>query len=787
MHTASIEQQSIVNSLETHNVIADAVAGSGKTTTVMHIAKHYHNDSILLMTYNKKLRLETKKRALENNLDNLMVHNYHSFAVKYYDPKCHTDVMIKKYLNKPSIKSYKFTIIIIDEAQDMTQLYYKLMCKIFKENNFPATICVLGDRYQSIYDFNGADSRYITMADKLFAINKLPWKMLTLSQTFRVPNNICKFINKCVLKNNRLTSASNIDTKPVYLFCDAFGKRPYLQVIEYLKTYSCGDIFILAPSVRSDNSPVKKLANALSNNNINIYIPVTDEEKLDEDIIKNKLVFSSFHQVKGLERPVIIMFAFDKGYFDFNCRTADPYTCTNALYVALTRSLQHLTLVHHYESHFLPFLNNKLIGEYCDVESIDNAIIKKTLNPKYLNSFRQNNNNFCSDLFHNANVRIIDKILNETAKNVSCKTFEVSAKEVCKNIKSEIIEHALSYINMVVVNPPCCKAKKIDLSMKAQQRTSHESVYEINETAIPSYFEFINTGKMTIVEILNGSSFVQDTKIDYMDEDSEKEEIEKNDLDVKITYDNISLSYMLYISNAYNCMTNKVIHKLRQITNYDWICEEQMNLCIERLHKHISPTAKYMISICAAKRDELRNRKIYTCVDCQDNNNIYKFNCSNHIENKEILNFAVEMYVFNIFNDIQTFKTKKMIELELEYDHLTKNIQTLEDTKYKFQQCMMSIIKYKMNHNIQRDINVAINLMKEKQNTIMKELQNTGSCFNFYLFNITTHEIIQISASTDQLVSMMTFLIKKKYYDRNIINDDEFIENGLDIFDNFIN
>ena len=43
------------------NVIVDAVAGSGKTTCNLHIAKKYSNLNILLVTYNKKLRLDTKQ------------------------------------------------------------------------------------------------------------------------------------------------------------------------------------------------------------------------------------------------------------------------------------------------------------------------------------------------------------------------------------------------------------------------------------------------------------------------------------------------------------------------------------------------------------------------------------------------------------------------------------------------------------------------------------------------------------------------------------------------------
>ena len=71
LHKPSFEQTQIINKLETNNIVVDAVAGSGKTTTNLHIAKQYSNKSILLLTYNKDLKLDSRKKALFYNLTNL--------------------------------------------------------------------------------------------------------------------------------------------------------------------------------------------------------------------------------------------------------------------------------------------------------------------------------------------------------------------------------------------------------------------------------------------------------------------------------------------------------------------------------------------------------------------------------------------------------------------------------------------------------------------------------------------------------------------------------------------
>ena len=45
------------------NVLVDSVAGSGKTTTNLHIAKALPHYKILLLTYNSKLKEECRQKV----------------------------------------------------------------------------------------------------------------------------------------------------------------------------------------------------------------------------------------------------------------------------------------------------------------------------------------------------------------------------------------------------------------------------------------------------------------------------------------------------------------------------------------------------------------------------------------------------------------------------------------------------------------------------------------------------------------------------------------------------
>jgi superfamily I DNA/RNA helicase len=105
---ASDEQLNIINAIKTYNVKVNSVAGSGKTTTVLHMAKQYKDESILLLTYNARLKMETRKKKDNLGLRNLEVHSYHSFCVSNYDNRCYKDAAIINLLkdNKKPLKKF---------------------------------------------------------------------------------------------------------------------------------------------------------------------------------------------------------------------------------------------------------------------------------------------------------------------------------------------------------------------------------------------------------------------------------------------------------------------------------------------------------------------------------------------------------------------------------------------------------------------------------------------------------------------------------------------------------
>ncbi|MBS2101053.1 UvrD-helicase domain-containing protein [Carboxylicivirga linearis] len=64
----------------------NAVAGSGKTTTILEYAKQRKHNTVLYIAFNKSVRLEAEQKLQQMGLNNVQVETAHSLAYKYIVP-----------------------------------------------------------------------------------------------------------------------------------------------------------------------------------------------------------------------------------------------------------------------------------------------------------------------------------------------------------------------------------------------------------------------------------------------------------------------------------------------------------------------------------------------------------------------------------------------------------------------------------------------------------------------------------------------------------------------------
>lgn len=558
----SKEQQSIVDAVgDGYNLQVDAVAGSGKTTTSLYLAKSFPQKNILLLTYNAKLKMETRQKATTLHLNHLEIHSYHAFCVKYFERTGYTDAGILRFLERipPKCDStieerFPYNIIIIDEAQDMNRIYFRLVLRILEACASPPQLVVMGDRKQSIYAFNKADARYLTKCADIFP-SPHAWKHGQLSISYRLTKPMASFLNECC--DVPIVSIKEGD-RVSYIICSTYGTKPFEQIERFLGMgYTYNDIFVLAATVKSNQSPVRILANRLSARQIPIYVPTHDEQKLDETVLHNKIVFSTFHQVKGLERPIVLVFDFSANYFRYYAKQEDPFQIPNTLYVAATRAQQHLVLFHDDGSAYCPFLHQQELFRSCRIQRS-----RKTL-PENLKK---------------------NAVEMETSSSV---LKEYMVQDLVRYLPVEIIQECLKTLQ-IEKQPPTLKTKKLHFTFTSTQENGLcESVGEITSVAIPSYFEYLSTTQMTISTHLNAKVKKKKQQGDIR-QFLLKKKTAVSTCDISTMNTQQYIECLLKLSTDWVVLKSGYHFKKAQISRYDWITEDQLNEAVSRLRGRVA-------------------------------------------------------------------------------------------------------------------------------------------------------------------------------------------------------
>ncbi|KAJ0103723.1 p-loop containing nucleoside triphosphate hydrolase protein [Diaporthe amygdali] len=171
----SAEQQAIVRLSRIQNVVVSARPGAGKTATAELIVAANPNRPIAVITYSKRLQLETTRRLGDHPACD--VYTFHGMAGRLFSTVVHNDsalLAFRKQAAPPVWTGEPYEIIILDELQDCTDNLFWLACTFISSVTRAAwgrmpRIVALGDERQAIYDFKGADGRFLSLAPSILA------------------------------------------------------------------------------------------------------------------------------------------------------------------------------------------------------------------------------------------------------------------------------------------------------------------------------------------------------------------------------------------------------------------------------------------------------------------------------------------------------------------------------------------------------------------------------------------------------------------------------------------
>jgi hypothetical protein len=681
----SEEQQHVIDSIKMgYNVKVDAVAGSGKTTTVLCLADQLSDKIIIQLTYNAELKEEvaTKKEKYSQDmcLDGLSIYTYHGLATKFYTEQAKRDIGINQIVFTDMSTRKKLppvNILVIDEIQDMNLLYYKFVCKFICDLKRDIQLLVLGDSYQGLYEFKGADTRFLTYASSLWdKHSSFPFKELKLSTSYRVTNPISDFVNQVMLGYPRIQAQKYGHNVLFIRHTNQFDTARIIahRILDQLRNgLKPDDIFILAASVKSPNSPLKIVENILVAQGYPCYTPMNETASIKSSVIKNKIIFASFHQSKGRERKLVIVYGFDNSYFQYYNRDANPAICPSTLYVAATRATETLILIESGDP--LPFL-------------------KLT-------------HNQISTSDHTTFIGVPLGIMNNPTASAIPPTNQIktSPTDLIKFMNESLIVNLSNRVEALFKVDP--KSYPVNIvNLKGDVETTYgthllcEEVFDINGLAIPAMFEESHsTNKMSEIK-----RYVQSFYERSLVKNTDHFLVNK----IKtIDFDNMTTSDYLKMTNIYISLQEKLHCKVAQIGYYNWLSDQEVDRIMENMNRHIeAPKDLIYEKTIIDYEDKTYKRmdefvkqysdfplRFNARVDAITDTTVWEFKCVDSLEIEHLLQVIIYAWiwrvthheddtrVFKIMN-IRTAEVRILTNIPAEIDNIVSQII---ESKYKKQ------------------------------------------------------------------------------------------------------
>jgi ATP-dependent DNA helicase RecQ len=200
-------QLEIIKDQDSKYIVVAAGPGSGKTKLLTHkLASLYmmedvKHEQMLMLTFSRAAATEFKKRLMTligNAAHFIQIMTFHSYCFdllgkvgsieKLSDIIKHTVEKINT--GDAELSKLTKTVLVIDEAQDMSEVEYSLVRALMKENDNLRVIAV-GDDDQNIYEFRGSSSMHFESL-----LNESDAKKYELVENYRSNANIVEFANQ---------------------------------------------------------------------------------------------------------------------------------------------------------------------------------------------------------------------------------------------------------------------------------------------------------------------------------------------------------------------------------------------------------------------------------------------------------------------------------------------------------------------------------------------------------------------------------------------------------------
>ena len=205
----SNRQREIIDDKQSKYIVVAAGPGSGKTRVLVHklasllLLEDVKHEQLLMLTFSRAAATEFKKRLIElvgNAAHYVDIKTFHSYSFDLIGKQGNLDEvkdvvrLAAKMIEKGEVEPSKIakSVLVIDEAQDMSQDDFRLVQALIRQNEEMRVIAV-GDDDQNIYAFRGSDSRYMQSL-----INQDGAKLYEMTDNYRSSKAVVDCANRFV-------------------------------------------------------------------------------------------------------------------------------------------------------------------------------------------------------------------------------------------------------------------------------------------------------------------------------------------------------------------------------------------------------------------------------------------------------------------------------------------------------------------------------------------------------------------------------------------------------------
>jgi len=202
----SEKQMEIISDKESRCIVVAAGPGSGKTRVLVHklasllLLEDVKHEQLLMLTFSRAAAIEFKQRLMGligNAAHYVEIKTFHSYCFdllgrignidEVKDVVARAAQMIKDGEVEPN--RIGKTVLVIDEAQDMSEEEYNLVSALMTANEGMRVIAV-GDDDQNIFEFRGSDSKYMKQL-----LQDTNGQFVEMTENYRSAQHIVNFAN----------------------------------------------------------------------------------------------------------------------------------------------------------------------------------------------------------------------------------------------------------------------------------------------------------------------------------------------------------------------------------------------------------------------------------------------------------------------------------------------------------------------------------------------------------------------------------------------------------------